>query len=139
MSSSVILTLRPIVFELLHRGSFASCSTNCAQQGAAVLHNWLPRAIQYCGSQATAVPFCVANYYQRDVTKKLYGSDTITNCLPALREFQNYKRLSEIPTTSHWSHLNSVGYGSSYFRNWYPVSSHWRSSLYRFLLFQGDG
>lgn len=43
---------------------FASCSTNCAQQGAAVLHNWLPRAIQYCGSQATAVPFCVANYYQ---------------------------------------------------------------------------
>lgn len=32
--------------------------SNCGLKGAAILHNWLPCAIQSCGQQALAVPFC---------------------------------------------------------------------------------
>lgn len=34
--------------------------SNCGLKGAAILHNWLPCAIQSCGQQALAVPFCIS-------------------------------------------------------------------------------
>ena len=41
----------------MHR-VIASLKPNCGLKGAAILHNWLPCAIQSCGTQALAVPFC---------------------------------------------------------------------------------
>ncbi len=56
---SDILNLRPIVSNIC-TGYLPFYGSNCVLKGAAILHNWLPCAIQDCGSQALAVPFCIS-------------------------------------------------------------------------------
>ncbi len=56
---SAILNLRPTVLNIC-TGYLPFCGSNCGLKGAAILHNWLPCAIQDCGSQALAVPFCIS-------------------------------------------------------------------------------
>lgn len=53
------MILRPTVLNTC-TGYLPFYGSNCGLKGAAILHNWLPCAIQYCGSQALAVPFCFA-------------------------------------------------------------------------------
>lgn len=53
-----IMNLRPTVLNTC-TGYLPFYGSNCGLKGAAILHNWLPCAIQYCGSQALAVPFCI--------------------------------------------------------------------------------
>lgn len=43
--------------------------SNCGLKGAAILHNWLPCAIQSCGQQALAVPFCIFTATENDYEK----------------------------------------------------------------------
>lgn len=55
---SDILNLRPISLRIC-TGYLPFYGSNCGLKGAAILHNWLPCAIQACGTQALAVPFCI--------------------------------------------------------------------------------
>lgn len=56
---SAILNLRPISLSTC-TGYLPFYGSNCGLKGAAILHNWLPCAIQACGTQALAVPFCIS-------------------------------------------------------------------------------
>jgi hypothetical protein len=55
-----IITLRPIVLNVGTRSTLLFKS-NCGLKGASDRHNWLPCAIQDCGTPAPDVPFCVAD------------------------------------------------------------------------------
>ena len=52
-----IINLRPTSLNIC-TGYLPFCGSNCEQHGAVILHNWLPCAIQSCGTQALTVPFC---------------------------------------------------------------------------------
>lgn len=54
-----IINLRPISSSTC-TGYLPFYGSNCGLKGAAILHNWLPCAIQACGTQALAVPFCIS-------------------------------------------------------------------------------
>lgn len=53
--------------------------SNCGLKGAAILHNWLPCAIQSCGQQALAVPFCISacNMNLREKLNSNFEADPI--------------------------------------------------------------
>lgn len=52
-----IINLRPTSLNIC-TGYLPFYGSNCGLKGAAILHNWLPCAVQSCGTQALAVPFC---------------------------------------------------------------------------------
>lgn len=54
-----MINMRPIVSSKDTR-SLPFFRPNCGLKGASDRHNWLPRAIQYCGTPAPDVPFCIA-------------------------------------------------------------------------------
>lgn len=54
-----MLYLRPTRLNI-STGVSAFFGSNCGLKGAADLRNWVPSCIQSCGTQATAVPFCIS-------------------------------------------------------------------------------
>lgn len=62
--------MRPTVLNIC-TGYLPFCGSNCGLKGAAILHNWLPCAIQDCGSQALAVPFCITARTMEKFKKEL--------------------------------------------------------------------
>lgn len=92
-----ILNLRPTVLNTC-TGYLPFYGSNCGLKGAAILHNWLPCAIQYCGSQALAVPFCFgteqghsAHY---DYTQSTIRPRTRNRCEARGREIQEIQPVS---------------------------------------------
>jgi hypothetical protein len=67
---SAILNLRPISSSTC-TGYLPFYGSNCGLKGAAILHNWLPCAIQACGTQALAVPFCISACNMKSFREKL--------------------------------------------------------------------
>lgn len=57
---SGILNMRPIGLNKC-TGYLPFCGSNCELKGVTILRNWLPCAIQSCGTQALVIPFSFLN------------------------------------------------------------------------------